>query len=289
MNKILVLTLAVFIATAIISCVNCANKEENNDLIITATTTLAETTTQTETVPQTVLTTPEDTIIIEKDITFSYEYISAKDVMPYGLFTPSTVDGNKKTPLIVWLHGSGERDVGKATFINRGLPNVLNTWTLKGFDAYVLCPQLKGKWNCDTWCCSESKEHLQTLIDKFISEHNIDTEKIIIAGHSLGAQGALYMAYKLPDYFSKLAVFSGYQTYVDISEINIPTIGYVGMVRYGEAEASFEYMTGNFKSAFGEENTFCLPTSHGRLPYVAFNEDKDNNGHSDVIEWMLRD
>lgn len=280
MKKHLIIVLAFFMAIAIMSCANTA-QQDAQVISTNPTTTLVETT---------VLTTPENTTtaIIEKNITFSYEYISTKDTMPYGLFTPSTAIDNDKIPLIVWLHGSGERDVGKATFINRGLPNVLSTWTLKGFNAYVLCPQLKDKWNCcDTWCCSEVKEHLQSLIDKFIAEHNIDTKNIIISGHSLGAQGAIYMAYKLPNYFSKLAVFSGYPTYVDMTKINIPTVGYVGMVRNGEAETSFEYMTEDFQDVFGKENVFCLPTGHGRLPYVAFNEDKDNNKHSDIIEWML--
>ena len=290
MKKVLALTLSAFTAIALMSCTNV---EENNDFTNVPTETMiatmpAITTEPTETIAPTAPTIPEtESIIIEENITFSYEYISEEDVIPYGLFTPSTASSNEKIPLIVWLHGSGEREVSETTFSNKGLPHVLNNWTLKGFNAYVICPQLTGKWNRGAWCFPEPKEYLQNLIDKFISEHNVDTEKIIITGHSLGAQGAMYMAHELPEYFSKLVIFSGYWTDVDITEIDIPTIGYIGMVYYGEDSASVSYMANNFEPAFGEENMFWVRASHGNLPYVAFNEDKDGDGHSDVVEWML--
>lgn len=296
MKKILVLTIAILAMIAMTSCVNADSDDSNattativptETVVVTNPVELAE---PTEIIVETTPTIPEtEPIVIDEDITFSYKYVSEEGIMPYGLFTPSTADNNKETPLIVWLHGSGEKDVDESTFSNRGLPYVLNTWTLEGFDAYVLCPHLKWEWNYGAWCLPESKEYLQDLIDKFISEHNVDTEKIIITGHSLGGQGALYMAHELPEYFSKLAVFSGYWTDVDITEIDIPTIGYVGMVYYGEDEYSSMYMAGHFEPAFGEENTFWVPTGHGNLPYVVFNEDKDEDGHSDVIEWMLND
>ena len=92
---------------------------------------------------------PTESPFVSSDasITFSYEYVSDGDVMPYGLFTPSTAELNEKTPLIVWLHGSGECGLSKDTFSNRGLPRVLNNWELNGFNAYVLCPQLADDFN----------------------------------------------------------------------------------------------------------------------------------------------
>ena len=286
MKKVLALTLSAFTAITLISC---ANVEENNDFTNIPTETMVTTipiitTEPNETVAQTI---PTEPIIIKEDITFSYEYISEEDVMPYGLFTPSTAKNNKKTPLIVWLHGSGEKNINKIDFPDRGLPYVLNTWTLEGFNAYVLCPHLTGKWNYGDWHNTKSKENIQTLIDKFTNEHNINTDKIIIAGHSLGAQGALYMAHELPDYFSKMVILSGFWTNVDISKITIPSIGYVGMISYGEHESSSNYMHRYFMPTFGQENTFIMQSSHSNLPFIAFNEDKDNNGNSDVIEWML--
>lgn len=57
----------------------------------------------------------------------------------------------------------------------------------------------------------------------------------------MGGQGALYMAHELPEYFSKCVVLSGYNSGVDISEISIPTIGFVGTRAAGEDGASVNY------------------------------------------------
>lgn len=223
-----------------------------------------------------------------EEISFDYEFVSNDDVMPYLLYTPSTVDETKKTPLIVWLHGSGE--VGKSSdiFLKRGLPNVMNNWILNGFNAYVICPQLTGNWNTGRWNSETTKTNLQNLLDKFIANHNIDSEYVIVVGHSLGGQGALYMAHELSEYFTKCVVLSGYSSGIDIGEITIPTIGYVGTTRAGEDGSSVNYMQYSVAEVFGKENVFSIETSHGELPNVVFNFDTDSNGNSDVVEWMLK-
>ena len=222
------------------------------------------------------------------EITFSYEYISDDVVMPYLLYTPSSVSEDKKTPLIVWLHGSGEVGVSSDTFLKRGLPKVMNNWVLNGFNAYVICPQLTGNWNTSIWNSPVTKTNLQNLIDRFTANHNIDSERVIIIGHSLGGQGALYMAHELPEYFTRCVVLSGYSSGIDIGEITIPTIGYVGTTRAGEDGSSVNYMNSYVAKTFGKENVFSIETSHGELPNVALNIDNDANGNSDVVEWMLK-
>ena len=54
-------------------------------------------------------------ITSDKSITFSYKYVE-NSPLPYGLFTPSNVKYNKKTPLIVSLHGASERGSSQQTF-----------------------------------------------------------------------------------------------------------------------------------------------------------------------------
>lgn len=217
------------------------------------------------------------------EITFSYECVDSKETMSYVLYTPSSAKQTSETPMIVWLHGLGERDVDRYTFLNNGLPKTLNNWHLKGFNSYVLCPQLKyGLWNTP-----QMKDSLQALIDEIVLEYNIDTDNIVLVGHSSGGQGALYMAHELPGYFSKLVVLSGAYPNIDASEITIPTIGYVGRVENGEYEHISQYMHVNFLPVFGRENLFYVPTWHSNVPDMVFNEDKDGDGCSDVIQWMF--
>ena len=224
----------------------------------------------------------EEYSFFDEDITFNYQYVDNEETLPYMLFYPQSKIETKK-PLIIWLHGYCERNVDERTFLANGLPAVMNNWSSEGFDAYVLCPQLlSGQWHF-----SNAKEQLLTLLNWFIPTYNIDTENIVIVGHSSGAQGALYMAHEMPEYFSKLVVLSGYYPNIEISEISIPTIGYVGLVPYGEYEHIAQYMNSSFLSVFGKENMFYVQTWHANVPYVVFNEDKDQNNRSDIIEWMF--
>lgn len=223
----------------------------------------------------------------EEHIKFESKYICDDGVMPYALYTPSSIDENEKTPLIVWLHGSGEVGVGEETFFNSGLLKTMNKWRRQGFNAYVICPHLTGNYNTGSWNKESTKNNLRALIDKFIEEYNIDLDRIIVVGHSLGGQGALYMAHELPEYFSRCVVLSGYNPGIDISEIEIPTIGFVGTKNAGEDEGSISYMKKYFMEVFGDENTFFFETSHSGIPNAVFSFDTDDDDKSDLVEWML--
>lgn len=286
-KKICILALVILTVVSIISCTN-------NNIAKTPAETLDNTieTTISATIESTLATEPTFTeatepILFDESITFDSGYISDDEVMPYALYTPSSAANYEEIPLIVWLHGSGESGIYEEAFFKRGLPLVLNNWTLEGFNAYVLCPQLIGQWDSGSWNNPNAKDNLRILIDKFINEYNVDTDKIIITGHSLGGQGALYMAHQLPEYFSKLVMLSGYPPNINIAEILIPAIGYVGQSSYGEDFSTIQYTHGDFANVFGEENVFSIATYHGNLPNAVFNEDKDGNNRSDVVEWML--
>ena len=222
----------------------------------------------------------------DPSFSFSYTYINDGTTMPYGLFTPSNESLNEETPLLVWLHGSGEVGTGQGSFDNAGLVKVLREWKLDGFNAYVICPHLTGAYR-GSWHNTTSLNNLNTLIDKFINEHKIDTEKIMLSGHSLGGLGSMYVAYHSPTRYSALAVMSGYHPGVDISAIKIPTVGYVGTTAGGEDSSSYSFTVGTFKKAFGESNTFVRNTSHGAVPRVAYTEDTNKDNKSDLMEWML--
>lgn len=237
----------------------------------------------------------------DKNITFRINYIYPSDTMPYALISPmeyGKVIRDENMPLIVWLHGSGEKNVNPYTFFQQGLPAVFDNWSLEGFRAYIICPQLTGDYNTGAWYLPKSAENLNNLLTQFISEYDIDTENIIIMGHSLGGQGALYMAHHFngeiyPDLFSKCVVLSGYNPQysendpVDITEINIPVISYIGTAANGEDSGSIHYSLGQLAPVIGESSVISLDCNHGAVPSVALNLDEDHNGRSDVIEWCF--
>lgn len=242
---------------------------ETEEPTITNEPTIEETTETTE--PET------EPVIFSEDITFTYEWIADDDHMPYALYTPSCADEYDKIPLIVWLHGGGESNATETYFRLNGLPAVLDNWTLEGFNAYIICPQLRQGFGDGRWNSLTSMNCLKKLLDFFIANHNVDTDRIIISGHSLGGQGCLYMAHEMPGYFSACAALSPYDPYLNTKEIAIPIVAYA-------ENASFALGVSHL---FEDGVIKIVSTYHGDVPNKVFNLDEDNNNRSDLIEWML--
>ena len=224
----------------------------------------------------------------DPSIKLSYKYVNDGNNIPYALFSPSSANENKDgTPVILWLHGSGEVGKGESAFKNSGLLKTLVDWNLDGINAYVVCPQLTGKYS-GTWSNTKSWDAVNKLLDQLGKELNFDTSKISVVGHSLGGIGAQYFGYHGRDKFSAMVVLSGYATGLDLSQLkNMPTLGFVGTIGAGEDSSSYNYMVGTFKKNFGEENTIVINTSHGALPKKAFTDDSNKDNKSDLFEWML--
>lgn len=216
---------------------------------------------------------------------FLYNYREFIPEMSYYFFRPSRKEPRKR-PLIVWLHGSGEVAASKEEFLSAGLPDVLNNWTLRPFSAYILCPQLMIEE--DIWAKEENVENLMRLINHVIvlNEDKIDRNRIILAGHSLGAMGAMYVAERVHKYFACMCVLSGYECGVDLDEIETPALGIVGTEDAGEDPESVHFMNWDFCFALGDHTVCDFEASHEDIPKVAFLDDANLDGHSDLIEWM---
>lgn len=225
----------------------------------------------------------------DPSITFTYEYVDSENNthIPYGLYTPSTAETNSKTPLIIWLHGLGEINKGQTEFSYSGLLYTLNRWKLDGFNAYVACPQLYSDYNTNAWMKDAAVGHIAELIEHLTNKYNIDTSRIILCGHSLGGQGSTYIASKLPNTFSCVAVLSGYNCWAGELPIDAPVIGYVGTPAAYEDENSYYYMVNKFKEEYPDATVNVMNVSHGEVPYYAFTSDVDKDNKSDLIEWML--
>ena len=120
---------------------------------------------------------------------FTYNYILHQPI------------GTSKKPLIVFLHGSGERgsDVQKVT-THGPLKFIKNS----DLDAFILAPQ------CPENSYWES-ESLYQLIQKTLHDNpNIDPNRIYLTGLSMGAWGAWNLAFAHPETFAALVPIAGF-------------------------------------------------------------------------------
>ena len=224
---------------------------------------------------------------------FLFQYIAPETVMPFALFTPVDAVPGKPLPLIISLHGAleiGESpETLKANFITKEIRNWEYTG-FRGFDAYVVCPQMTGAGLADTWRSQKSADNLFALIDYLKENLSIDETRIILEGHSLGGQGALYMAADPRACFSAVVPISAYDPDVSCYGITAEVRGYTGspyIPAPREDWESFRFMEKIFGDIFGPENWHIMNCSHYDIPMVAFEEDLDSSGQSDLIEWML--
>jgi predicted peptidase len=141
----------------------------------------------------------------------------------YILQKPDTI--NEMKPLIVFLHGSGEKgnDLEKVKAIGP-----LKYTATNKLDAYILAPQ------CEADKYWESEE-LYLLIKKIIKDNKtIDTNRIYLTGLSMGAWGTWNLAYAHPNMFAAIVPIASYVDRVPMIEgctiKNIPIRMYHGLL-----------------------------------------------------------
>lgn len=113
---------------------------------------------------------------------------------PYGYleYLPSTYDSNPQAeyPLLIMLHGSGERGDGVSNLALAGLngPNAeLKKNNAQYYNHIIITPQCASSWNADL---------LNDLVDHLISHYRVNQRRIYLTGLSLGGGGVYAYASK---------------------------------------------------------------------------------------------
>ena len=124
----------------------------------------------------------------------------------YSLFLPENYSKEAHYPLILFLHGAGERGDGANELeiaTNAGLSKHLKSGLIS-LDAIVLCPQCpKDKvWNQFIF-------DVKALCDSVIKEYGADEKRISVTGISMGGFGTWEIGMTFPDVFSALAPICG--------------------------------------------------------------------------------
>lgn len=119
--------------------------------------------------------------------------------MNYVVYYP---DDYVDLPLVVYLHGAGERGENIDNVHRLGLARLLKQG--RDYPAVVLCPQCPRHviWNNIT-------EEVKALIERIASEYNIGKDRILVTGSSMGGYGTWEMAACFPTFFAGAAPVAG--------------------------------------------------------------------------------
>ncbi len=108
--------------------------------------------------------------------------------------------GDKDWPLVLFLHGAGERGDDLDLVKKHGPPKLVDEDSVFKFVlASPQCPQ--GK----IW----SKDILRALLDEIIENYRIDIDRIYVTGLSMGGYGTWELATAYPEMFAAIAPICG--------------------------------------------------------------------------------
>jgi predicted peptidase len=120
----------------------------------------------------------------------------------YLLFLPQDYgEGEKRYPLIMYLHGGSLRGNDIERVRSLGLPQLIEKD--RSFPFIVVSPQ------CPEGEIWTDADLLIAILDDVVSQYAVDRERIYLTGHSMGGRGAWYLASKHPDRFAAIAPMSG--------------------------------------------------------------------------------
>lgn len=120
----------------------------------------------------------------------------------YLLFLPQEYgkDPAKKWPVILFLHGAGERGADINRVKAHGPPNIVEQ--KKDFPFIVISPQCpEGQW----W----DPQVVVALLDEVSAAHAVDTDRVYLTGLSMGGYGTWETAIRYPDRFAAIAPICG--------------------------------------------------------------------------------
>ena len=145
-------------------------------------------------------------------------------VLPYRLLVPpSSPDAQKpdtRFPLLLFLHGAGERGTNNTAQLVHGTKLYLDAANRAKFPCYVIAPQCpEGKqWANMPWSTpkgtqpaepSEPMKAVLELLDASMATMKIDPQRIYVTGLSMGGYGTWDLITRFPDRFAAAAPICG--------------------------------------------------------------------------------
>ena len=124
------------------------------------------------------------------------------EAQPYRVIIPSSYDKAKPIPLYVYLHGRGDTD-----FETNWVGGPDRAGNGGGGNGTYIQLQVFGRFNCSYRWAGETD--ILEAIQSVRKRYNIDADRIVLAGFSMGGAGSWQTGLHYPDLFAALEVDAG--------------------------------------------------------------------------------
>ena len=148
------------------------------------------------------------------DCTVPREYVGAEGkTFLYRWAEPKNNDKSKKYPLVVLLHGAGERGTNNKSQLVHGATELFNWAEKNKTEFFFVAGQVKPNcfwvdvpWNINSHRMhDEPSEHMKLLlelVDKVIAEKNVDLSRVYVTGISMGGYGTWDAVQRRPGFWA---------------------------------------------------------------------------------------
>ncbi|MBQ1264570.1 MAG: prolyl oligopeptidase family serine peptidase [Oscillospiraceae bacterium] len=178
-------------------------------------------------------------------------------------------------PLLIYLHGAGERGTNIEHVYRHGIPKLIKEG--RSIAAFVLCPQCPAEF---VW--HNLVRELKSLIDAVAAKWQIKSDRICITGGSMGGFGTWEMALTYPNFFSAAAPVCGGGTSWRCGKLaSLPVKAYHGTADTVVPITYSELMVDAINASGGHAELVRLD---GRDHEQGINEPYESG---DLIDWIL--
>lgn len=158
----------------------------------------------------------QDTSLYKKSM-----YIKGNDTLNYRILYPTKYDVNKKYPVVLLLHGAGERGSDNEAQLKWGSELFTDSVNRTKYPAFVIFPQCPqdefwakiirdttrkdslGSFRFDSeGPASKSLGLVENMIDSFAKTPQVNKEKIYVGGLSMGGMGTFELLWRKPKFFA---------------------------------------------------------------------------------------
>ena len=162
---------------------------------------------------------PKD-VYLEKSIECRSEGI-AGETFGYRFLAPEKIEEGKTYPLILFLHGAGERGTDNAKQLVHFLDLMAQPAWRRRYPCFILGPQCRDdqRWVETDWTLSEPHSAPEKpdpqmqmaieILEKTLAEEPVDQKRIYLTGLSMGGYGTWDLATRKPDLFAAVAPVCG--------------------------------------------------------------------------------
>lgn len=183
-------------------------------------------------------------------------------------------EAEREYPLILFLHGSGERGDDVAMVKHTGLPEIIEN--KPDFPFIVVSPQLP---DTDTW--TARMDDLIALLGDVCNQYRVDKTRIYLTGLSLGGGGVWYLAAQIPECIAAIIPICGLSSPELATRLkDIPAWVFHGDSDYVVPTSESVEMVAEIERAGGHARLTILPnTGHDSWTQAYSNPE--------IYQWLL--